>query len=215
MRLRLVDIFMQDMIRYVVMLLPVYVLLRLLYLGIRRQALVWKREALLALCAAYAIGLVSQTLLPHGFYGIEDLELYVQSITSGYRTYNLIPMNTVRAYLFTPNDMVNDWGLVAFLNLAANVGLFVPLGLLAPMVSERLRHLRTVLLLGTALSLAIEVVQFLIGRSADIDDVILNILGVGIGYGVWALVQQTRRASVRAGTTEANQDSAGLTSASS
>jgi len=105
---------------------------------------------------------------------------------------------------------VSDWGSVAFLNLTANVALFVPLGLLAPLASERLRRFRSVLIFGVKASLAIEVSQFLIGRSADIDDVILNVVGVGIGYGAWALIQRMRGASVRVGVAEANQDSADL-----
>lgn len=99
-------------------------------------------------------------------------------------------MGTIGAYLFTQNDRVGDWGAVAFLNLTANVALFVPAGLLAPLVDVRARGLRRVLLFGFALSLAIEFTQFVIGRSADVDDVILNVLGVGIGFGAWALFRR-------------------------
>jgi glycopeptide antibiotics resistance protein len=202
MQLRLVEFFVQDMLRYVTVLFPVYILLRFLYLSIRRQTPDWSRELPLATCTAYGIALVSQTLLPHGFYGIEDLEIYVQTITGGYRNYNLVPLNTVWAYLFTQNDRVSDWGSVAFLNLAANVVLFLPLGLLAPLASERIRRLRNALVLGVSVSLAIEVAQFLIGRSADIDDVILNVVGVGIGYGAWILLRRMRATSWRIEATE-------------
>ncbi len=202
MRLRLVEFFVQDMLRYVAVLFPVYILLRFLYLSIRRQTPVWSRELLLAASAAYGIAIVSQTLLPRGFYGIEDLEIYVQTIRGGYRSYNLVPMNTIWAYLFTQNDRVSDWGSVAFLNLAANVALFVPLGLLAPLVSERFRRPRSVLVLSVWVSLAIEVTQFLLGRSADIDDVILNVVGAGIGYGARVLFQRMRATAWRVDTTE-------------
>ncbi|MDZ4181222.1 MAG: VanZ family protein [Coriobacteriia bacterium] len=190
------------MLRYVVLLLPVYVLFRLAYLMLRRQKPAWSCELLFALCAAYGIALVSQTLLPSSVYGIEDLEIYVQTITGGYRSYNLIPMNTIGAYLFTQNDRVSDWGSVALLNLSANVALFVPLGLLAPITGERFRRLRSVLTLGLAVTLAIEIGQFLIGRSADVDDVMLNVLGAGIGYGLWVLVQRMRRVPQPAEVTE-------------
>lgn len=190
MRLRLVEFFVQGMLSYVIALLPVYICLRLAYLGIRRQKPVWSRELLFATSAAYGIALVSQTLMPHSFYGVGDFGGYLQSITSGYRSYNLIPLNTIWAYLFTQNDRVSDWGSVAFLNLLANVALFAPLGLLAPSSSGRFHRLRTVLLLGVSVSLAIEVAQLLIGRSADIDDVILNVVGVWVGYGAWALFRR-------------------------
>lgn len=200
--MRLVEFFLQDMLRYVMVLLPVYVLLRFLYMSARRQRPVWSREWLLVACVAYGIALISQTLLPTGFYGIEDLEIFVQTLTSGHRDFNLIPMDTVGAYLFTQNDRVGDWGSVAFLNLAANVALFMPLGFLAPLAGERLRRLRSVLVMAVMVSLAIEVSQFLIGRRADIDDVILNVAGAGIGYGAWLVIQRMGVTSVRVEATE-------------
>lgn len=191
--MRLVEFFVQGMLSYVIALFPVYICLRLAYLGIRRQKPVWPRELLFAASAAYGIALVSQTLMPHSFYGVGDFEGYLQSITSGYRSYNFVPLNTIWAYLFTQNDRVSDWGSVAVLNLLANVALFVPLGLLAAFSSDRFHRFRNVLLLGVLASLAIEAAQFLIGRSADIDDVILNALGVCVGYGVWVLFQGLRK----------------------
>lgn len=193
---------MQGMLSYVIALLPVYVCLRLAYLGIRRRKPVWPRELLFAVTAAYCIALVSQTLMPHAFFGIGDFQGYLQNITSGYRSYNLVPFKTVWAYLFTQNDRVSDWGSVALLNLLANVALFMPLGLLAAFASERFRNIRTVWLLGVSVSFAIEAAQFLIGRSADIDDVILNVLGVCVGYGVWALLRRMSGARLRVGAME-------------
>ncbi|MCE5204382.1 MAG: VanZ family protein [Actinomycetia bacterium] len=192
--MRLVDFFLQGMLRYVLVLLPVYMLFRALYLLIKRRKPVWAHELLLAVGAAYGISLVSQTLLPQSIYGLEDLEYYTQNMFQCHRSYNLIPMRTVWAYLFTQNDRVNDWGSVALLNLSANIGLFIPLGVLAPMLGRRLRRLRSTVLLGLAISFAIEAGQYLIGRSADVDDLILNVFGVVIGYGIWAAVRRTDKA---------------------
>ena len=111
----------------VVMLFPVYVVVRVAYLVARRRKPDWSREPLSGVCAAYGIALLSQTLLPHGLYGIEDLVLFSQSLSlGGYHSYNVVPFHTISAYLFTQNDLVNDWSSVAFLNLLANVALFAP-----------------------------------------------------------------------------------------
>jgi len=188
--LGLVSIFTQDMLRYIVMVFPVYAVLRVLFLGIKRVRPVASREVLLGLCVMYGIGLVSQTLLPHAFYGMEDLKMYVQAIMGPYRNFNLVPMHTIWSYLFTQNDQVSNWGSVATLNLLANILLFVPLGFLLPQMTRGFTGLRKTMMFGLATSLAIEILQFFIGRSADVDDVILNVLGVCIGYAVLVVARR-------------------------
>ena len=77
-------------------------------------------------------------------------------------------------------------------SLAGNVAAFVPLGLLAPQVSPRWRSWPRALALGLAVSLAIEVAQLGISlalghpyRQADIDDLLLNVAGTGVGFALW------------------------------
>ena len=71
--------------------------------------------------------------------------------------------------------------------LVGNVLLFLPLGLLMPVLWRRER-LRDALLAGLALSLGIEVVQLVLGRFLDVQDLLLNVLGAGLGWGLWAAV---------------------------
>lgn len=72
----------------------------------------------------------------------------------------------------------------SMLNLLGNMTLFMPLGFLIPILRKRCRTLRKVLVIGIAVSGFIEIVQYFIGRSTDIDDVILNVLGWIIGFAV-------------------------------
>ena len=72
-------------------------------------------------------------------------------------------------------------------NTLGNVALFVPLGILLPLVSNRFLRLKRVLLFALVLSLSVESIQFLLRffgnpRAVDIDDVILNTLGACIGF---------------------------------
>jgi glycopeptide antibiotics resistance protein len=72
-------------------------------------------------------------------------------------------------------------------NTLGNVALFMPLGILLPLIDTRFRTFKRMLLIGLALSLAIETVQFglrFIGnpRAVDIDDVLLNTLGACLGF---------------------------------
>lgn len=69
-----------------------------------------------------------------------------------------------------------------------NVLMLVPFGLLAPLLWERLRWWR-VLPAGLGFILVVELLQPLTGRSFDIDDVLLNFLGVLAGALLSALVR--------------------------
>lgn len=73
--------------------------------------------------------------------------------------------------------------------MLGNVLMLVPFGLLAPLLWERLRGLR-VLPAGLGFILAIELLQPLTGRSFDVDDILLNALGVLAGA-LLALIIQT------------------------
>lgn len=73
--------------------------------------------------------------------------------------------------------------------MLGNVLMLVPFGLLAPLLWERLRGLR-VLPPGLGFILAIELLQPLTGRSFDVDDILLNALGVLAGA-LLALIIQT------------------------
>lgn len=90
----------------------------------------------------------------------------------GWKNFNLIPF-------------VDGSLMMVFLNLL----LFVPLGLLLPIVFRSYRENgKKVLLTGFLLSLAIELLQLFGGRFAEIDDLIINTAGTMVGYGLYACV---------------------------
>jgi len=89
-------------------------------------------------------------------------------------------------------------------SVGGNLVAFVPLGLLAPMASARWRSAGRVLALGLGVSLAIESAQLAISlalgdpyRRADVDDLLLNVLGTALGFGLYRLeaARRDRRAS--------------------
>lgn len=71
--------------------------------------------------------------------------------------------------------------------LALNILMFVPVGFLLPVVFNRLRVWHKTLLCSLAFTIGIEVLQFFTGRSADVDDVIMNGLGAFFGFGCYYL----------------------------
>ena len=58
------------------------------------------------------------------------------------------------------------------------------------MVFPRLRACWKTLLAALGITALIEVLQYFTGRSADIDDVIMNVLGAVMGYGLFALLNK-------------------------
>ncbi|CAG9620049.1 VanZ family protein [Sutcliffiella rhizosphaerae] len=92
-----------------------------------------------------------------------------------YESINLMPFETIIFYL----SGTVHW-IIAFYNLAANIGLFVPFGIL---LRFKTSNRMTLCLLPFLLISLIEVGQYITKRgSMDIDDLILNVVGFYIGY---------------------------------
>lgn len=130
-----------------------------------------RRDARAALVAA------SRTLLVGAVLSVVAVTLLGGG---GASTTNLVPGAGVAASLENVNS---DLGR---LNVAGNVALFVPIGLLA-FSGTGLRWLGATAA-AAGLSLVVEATQLLVGRSADIDDVILNTLGGAAGAALGLLV---------------------------
>lgn len=142
------------------------------------------------------LGIFSVTLLPIGDFS--DFERYT--------SVNLIPVwGTVRDYstMMQYRDSASHiWGQFSR-NILGNFILFIPFGMFLPLAFPRFSHFKHAVLIGMALSVGIEVMQF-IGcqlqfmaiRVSDIDDVILNTLGSMAGWGITALFGKVRKRAV-------------------
>jgi glycopeptide antibiotics resistance protein len=110
------------------------------------------------------------------FYSIAlFILLFFRPSDQSYQSINLIPFSTIAFYL---SGKVN--GLISFYNLAANIGLFIPIGLFLKIrKSTRLQLFYLPLLIISM----IEILQYVSHKgSMDIDDLILNVLGFYFGY---------------------------------
>lgn len=177
-------------IPYLLMAVPVYLLVRWLVLRKRNtKADLWRELGLLAgFC--YLVVLLRVTVIPNwGFYSTGDGEYAFYIGIGEPLPVNLIPFKTVWLYLrgdlpVNPGDVV----MMSFANLAGNVLLLAPMGFLLPLLYDRMRSWKKNLLLGVTFSLTLEMVQYFLGRTADIDDVLLNSLGILLGYAAWRVV---------------------------
>ena len=71
--------------------------------------------------------------------------------------------------------------------ISPNIILFIPLGFFIPTVFKKGRELYKTAFLVFMVTISIESFQYLIGRSSDVDDVIANLVGGIIGYGIFEL----------------------------
>ena len=98
------------------------------------------------------------------------------------RPANFIPFKSIVPYLFGEGG----W-LIAGLNIIGNIILLVPIGLLVPMLYNKMTW-RKAILLAIGSGMVIEIIQVILHVGIfDVDDVILNAFGVIIGY--WTLLK--------------------------
>ena len=98
---------------------------------------------------------------------------------------NLVPFHTLAIYF--RNLGSGFW----MRNLFGNLFLLLPLGLLGPIALPVLRRWWLILPVALVISALIELAQHWIpDRSADIDDVIVNVVGALVGYAIYRLVDR-------------------------
>lgn len=188
--------FLGEMIPFMLLALPVYLAARtLLVLRRRRRGLGvnYLREALLLVFVLFCLGLASQTVMPQMIQDMDGRTIVLTVFTNnphfpsvgGFSSwrYNFVPFRTIGSYF--------GRGAGLFLvNIVGNVIMFAPLGFFVPLLWRKLHGFWRMTALGAAISCAIELAQVFILRSVDVDDVMLNTLGVLLGYGLYALLQK-------------------------
>ena len=130
----------------------------------------------------YVGWIIGATLVPVPLHGVARLDSAATQSSSP----NLVPLRTIRQTL----ALHAVWTRVRL--LGGNVLVFVPFGLLLPLVFPRSATLRRVALGGLLFSLAIELGQLAVSlavgswyRMTDVDDVMLNVVGVLLGYALY------------------------------
>ncbi len=171
--------FLMSMFSYCILLLPFYLLAR--FLLMKRKKITFGREAIMLLFFCYCVSIFSQTIIPDFWIGNGQLKFATTDAMRG----NFIPFATIHNYI---EQLQGPIARIAFYNLAGNVVLFIPFGFFIPLLWQRFRSIGTMLLLSFCIPLFIEGTQYFIGRSSDIDDVLLNAIAIFLGYGSYLLV---------------------------
>ena len=140
------------------------------------------REMILNIFAVYFVSLLSITLFPIDIIWGEVVEKFRSA-------FNIIPF--VDIITDFPRTQFSLAFKIKFLtkNLAGNLLLLLPIGIFLPILWTKARNFWKTVIIGASISLSIELLQYVLaylgygrGRATDIDDLILNTLGVMIGY---------------------------------
>lgn len=126
-----------------------------------------------AYCAVMLVLLFHRSRFDLGMGYLENLR----------NSYNIVPFRTVLNYI----RMLSSESLLmrrsAFINLAGNILCFVPLGFFLPLSFKRLQRPAPFFGFTAILILSVELIQlFSLRGSFDIDDLIFNLFGAGIGF---------------------------------
>ncbi|MBN1192094.1 MAG: VanZ family protein [Coriobacteriia bacterium] len=158
--------------------------------GVRSGKPGWK-TALCVAAVTYSAWVLAVTVLPLTF-GRPGFSMAADP--DWRNSVNLVPLRTIRLYL--RSSLVD----VARVNLLENLALLAPLGCAVPLLWKRADSWLRVALVGALSATAIELLQFarryvlgMAGRSVDIDDVILNTVGVMLGYALYRIVRALRK----------------------
>ncbi len=146
------------------------------------------REGALLLFVMFAAGLAALTLFPAYFWTAGHWRGVLDGTQPLFQPVDLqVQLQTIQLEPFREIFRAVRGPWVMFL-VVANVGIFSPVGFFTALLWRRPRWWRS-LLAGFCASFTIELIQFFIGRSTDIDDLILNTAGALAGFWVFCLLR--------------------------
>lgn len=166
---------------FIILMLPYPIIFLLLY----KQKISALKHITVFAIYLYSIFIVSKTLLPLPFDETSK-EIFRQ-----YPIYNnYVPFKTI-FNIFQDGNLHN-----IILQIIGNIILLLPIGFLMPIISKRNNFLN-IIFKGLLCSILIESLQGIISlaigvtyRTIDIDDIILNTIGVFIGYVFYKLIKK-------------------------
>ncbi len=146
---------------------------------IKQRRVDWKREAVLILMYVNLAVIIRFVFFPRALVDGHVQPLVFDAAKMLPLRINLLPV--VRLFDYSSvRDII--W------NVGGNTAMFIPSGIILPVVYKKLNSFLKVISVGASISLCIEILQLpFASRASDIDDLILNTLGVAVGYGIYTI----------------------------
>ena len=158
------------------------------WVKIRRKGLsvAWGTEVVRWLFVAYVAGLINLILTPNNFWSGIWARLFVgysgNEIDWFCGEFNWMPtlLKCLRGEL-----TIGSWVKTM---LVGNFLMFIPMGIFLPLISPKVNWC-SVLKFAVGIPIVVELIQPIVGRSFDVDDILCNVLGILAGFGVYMLIR--------------------------
>ena len=159
----------------------IWIMIRVLC-RVKKKSIDWKHEALLILMYINLFVIIRYT-----FYPFATVSGKVQPLI--FDVNNVFPLRINTKPFVHLSDYSNKRDM--WINITGNFAMFIPTGIILPIIYNKRNSFLTVAVTGAFMSLCIEFLQLQFAvRSSDIDDLILNTLGVITGYVIYRLVKK-------------------------
>ena len=150
---------------------------------VRQRRIDWKREAVLLLMYVNLAVILRFVFFPMSRMNgkVQPLRLDASKIFPF--KLNLIPFVHLLEY-----DNKKD----LLLNVIGNTAMFIPSGIVLPIIYKKLNSFRKIIGVGALISFCIEILQLpFFERATDVDDLLLNTFGAAIGCLIYMLVHKS------------------------
>lgn len=165
-----------NMIPYMIIAIPIYLIIRFITLKSKNKNINWYHETAMFIFVIFIVGLASQTIIPKFEFG-NGFSIIKNRIHST----NLVPFKVL---FDTYNEVFVNSNINYFLiNFIGNIVMFMPIGFFIPLLWNL--ENKKIIIIGFCSSLFIETCQLFLARGTDIDDLILNTIGVYFGLLVY------------------------------
>lgn len=165
-----------------------YIIFRFLKLKKNNSDINYKREILYLIFICYIVGLFNLVLVPINFWNIIWYNIFYNFNENPFAgifdfSYNFIP--TIYKII------IGEYALGSWVKtmIIGNILMFIPMGILLSLCFENVNK-KNIFNNAVLIPLSIEVLQLVVGRSFDIDDLVMNFLGIVIGYYIVELVKK-------------------------
>ena len=155
--------------------------------AIKNRSISWRREAQLILVYICIIVVARFTFFPFSKVNGKIQPLIFESVKTFPFRINVIPFANLLDY-----PEIRD----VLINVIGNTTMFIPLGIVWPIVYKDLNTHKKVIFAGVGCSSCIEILQLpFYDRVTDVDDLILNSLGFIVGYMLYLFIRTLKRKS--------------------
>lgn len=167
-----------------------YIIFRFLKLKKNNSDINYKKEILYLIFVCYIVGLFNLVLVPRNFWNTIWHNIFYNLNENPFEgifdfSYNFIP--TIYKIIIGEYTL-DSWGKAM---IVGNFLMFIPMGILLSLCFENVNK-KNIFNNAVLIPLAIEVLQLVVGRSFDIDDLVMNFLGIVIGYFIVELVKKIK-----------------------